>query len=224
MAAAWMDERDPELRLRGARHGPPAVARSGARRASSSRRRSTRSSSSSATAASGCGSASCPRAHALRAGEVEGGVSVPPRQLVARTTCCRPCARRTSVRCASRGSQPSPPVLVDLAPRPRPPRSSVPSGRRVSTPSSMSRSRDEELERRPRPAACVEHAVDLPLGEQRRRPRAVRPPSRRTRQPAERAAPAPRPARPPARAVSSPTATSYPASRSAFVSEPNVCQ
>ena len=65
---------------------------------------------------------------------------------------------------------------------------------------------DEELERRPRAAARVEHAVDLPLGQQRRVVLAAPRPSRRTSAAGRAAAPAPRPARPRARAAPPPPA------------------
>ena len=63
---------------------------------------------------------------------------------------------------------------------------------------------DEVLERRPGAAAGVEHPVDLPLGEERRRPRGARPSSRRTSAAARAARAARRPARGPARAAPRP--------------------
>ena len=69
---------------------------------------------------------------------------------------------------------------------------------------------DEELERRPRAAARVEHAVDLPLGEQLGRPRGAPRPSRRTSAAARAAARARRPARPRARAAPPPPARRSP--------------
>jgi O-acetyl-ADP-ribose deacetylase (regulator of RNase III) len=82
---------------------------------------------------------------------------------------------------------------------------------------------DQELERRPRAAARVEHPVDLPLGQQRRRPLARPRPVGELRQP---------PSAAPARALrdarssrSSPTGTSKPGLlRARSSSEPNVCQ
>ena len=65
---------------------------------------------------------------------------------------------------------------------------------------------DQELERRPGASAALEHAVDLPLGEHRARPRAARRPSRRTSAGARAAAPARRPAPAPARASPPPPA------------------
>ena len=82
----------------------------------------------------------------------------------------------------------------------------------------------EVLERRPRAALRVEHPVDLPLGEQRGVALPRLGPVGELRQPLQPRARAPRPARLRARRRSSPTGTSKPASRSAFVSEPNVCQ
>ena len=66
------------------------------------------------------------------------------------------------------------------------------------------RARGQELERRPRAAARLEHAVDLPLGQHRRVARAGRPASRRTSAAGRAAVRAPRPARSRARAAPPP--------------------
>ena len=83
---------------------------------------------------------------------------------------------------------------------------------------------DEELERRPGAGLNVDHAVDLPLGEQRR-VRAARASFQSAilgRCPSSRASTAPSATARSSR--SSPTGTSNPASRSAADSDPKVCQ
>ena len=82
---------------------------------------------------------------------------------------------------------------------------------------------DEELERRPRAAARVEHPVDLPLGQERvvLLPRLG--PVGELREAPELAGEL-APCSTARSSRSSPTGMSNPASRSAFVSEPNVCQ
>ena len=83
---------------------------------------------------------------------------------------------------------------------------------------------DQELERRPRAAARLEHPVDLPLGQHRLVARAAPPASRRTSAGGRAAVRARQPWAIARSSRSSPTATSKPASRSAVESEPNVCQ
>ena len=129
---------------------------------------------------------------------------------------CRRSARRTRASPASSASRRSPRGRLALAP-------SVPSGA-TSTPSSRSRSRTRNWNVAHAPRRDVEHPVDLPLGQQRLVGSRARRPSRRTSAAGRASARASAPCSTARSSRSSPTGTSKPASRSAFVSEPNVCQ
>ena len=215
MATAWLGRALP-----GTRSSSPAawVGLSGsgpAARSSSSHRRRQRSRWSRASSTSSCASARSARARSL---VIAGG-----RELGARALQARPQLRGELAPGRSRAPHEGAFCLQRLAALAAPlaVEPSVAAHGRALPRQTLA---DQELEGRPRAPRRLEHAVDLPLGEQRRRPGAAPRPSRRTSAAAPSARASSTPCSTRALELLLPTGTSNPASRSAFVSEPNVCQ
>ena len=160
MAAAWLDEREPGCALRRPRHRPAALARPRPRRRLLRLDEAARSSSSSATCASEL------RKRELREGTLARAARrarssrrdrfAPRPQFVEDDPL--PAVRAPHERdfCLTR--------LAAIAAAASRPQRAVGARRRALLDEPLA---DEELERRPRAPARVEHAVDLPLGEER---------------------------------------------------------
>ena len=168
MAAAWLDARVAGHDLRRPRRRPAALDRRAASTSSSSPRPAPRSRSSSSTSRvklrkREIGDGHVPRAARRARSRVEERFR-PDHELPRPDRRCRPCARRRRASPASSAlavlAAASSALLLPAAGRPSPTRDAL-----LVEPLAH-----EELERRPRAAARVEHPVDLPLGQQRRRP------------------------------------------------------
>ena len=221
MAAAWLDEREPPSALPGPRASPVRCG-SAARRAelffASTRRALAIVEARSRVALARTRSREGRLLERRRRQIARERRFRPDRTVSRRGAACRRCARRTRASRASSGC-----LAASLARRPTLPPARAPRPERTATSLLAQALADEVLKRRPRAPLDVEQPIDLPLGKQRRLGAAGLAPVGHLRQPAELAS---------ERCALLDGAlepllsqgTSKPASRSAFASEPKVCQ